>query len=338
MKKVFSILMVALLMLSLAACGSTASSTKKTASKTDQVKITMRISHAKPTDDSFQKWAEKFSAELKKQVGDKVKVEIYPNSQLGSETQMLDNMKSGTLEAAIVGRHGEIDPRLDVINLPYIFKDSATFDKILRSNGPLEKKFNQMLSDKGFVNLGWGEIGNRDITSNKPIRHVADLKGIAIRVPNTATLVAAFKALGANPTVVDFSELNTALRTNVVQAQENPPEIIYTNKMYEVQKYLNITEHANLPGEFLVSKKFWDTLPKDIQKAMTDAGKASSDYEVKLNRKRNADLVAELKKQGMTIVKDVDRQEFIDAVRPTYKQFEDKFGADLIQSMIDANK
>lgn len=335
MKKVLSLMLVLVFLVSLAGCGG---GNKSAAPNAPAAKISIRIAHAKPLDDSFHKWAEKFAEELKARVGDKVEVQIFPNSQLGSESQMLDSMKMGTLSAAVVGRHGEIDPKLDVINLPFIFKDTATFDKILRSGGPLEKKFNDMLLAKGFVNLGWGEIGFRSITSNKPIRHVADLQGINIRVPNTATLVTAFKAWGANPTVVDFSELNTALRTNVVQAQENPPELIYVSKLYEVQKYFNITEHANLPGQFLVSKKFWDTLPPDIQKAMIEAGKVSSDYEVKLNRQRNADLVAELEKKGMTIVRDVDREEFIKVVRPTYAQFNDKFGADLIQAMVDANK
>ncbi len=300
--------------------------------------IVLRIAHGMAPDHSYQKWLDDFTQLLKAKVGDRVEIKVFPAAQLGTETQYLENMKLGALDGAVLGRHGEVDIRLDVLNLPLIFKDAAHVDKVLRSGGPLEKHFNDILLSKGYVNLGWGELGFREITSNVPIHNVNDLQGLTIRVPNAPVLVAAFKAWGANPVALDLSEVYTGLRTGVVKAQENPPETIYKNKYYEVQKYLSMTDHSTIVNQFLISKKKWDTLPKDIQEAMLEVGRVSRDNHVKFVRQANADMVIELEKQGMTVVRDVDRSTFTAGAKAVQDQFSDKFGADVIQSIVDAGK
>lgn len=306
-----------------------------------QQQVVLRVAHSMPLEHGFHKWAEKFAEELKARVGDRVEVKIFPAAQLGSETQYLEAMKLGGLDGAILGRHGEVDPRLDILNLPFLFKDEGHVNKILRSGGDLERRFNDMLLAKGYMNLGWGVIGFREVTSNQPIRSAGDLKGINIRIPNTPVLLAAFKSWGANPVVLDISEVYTALQTGVVHAEENPPEMIFTRKFFEVQKYITMTNHANIVSEFLLSKRIWDTLPPDLQQAIMEAGRVSRDYQVNYMVKANEDLVAELGKKGMTIIRDVDRSSFLPGAKEVQAQFATKFGGqwpDIIQSITEAGK
>src|SRR5690606_11734335 len=163
-------------------------------------------------------------------------------AQLGTETEYLESMQLGTLDGAIMGRHGQIDPRLDVLNLPMIFSGDAHVDAVLHSDSEIRKQLEDILYEKGFKVLAWGELGFRHITTNgKEVRTAADLQGIDIRVPNVQPWLTAFRAWGANPTPLPFEEVYSALQQGVMSAQENPPENIFTSKFYEVQKTMSLT-------------------------------------------------------------------------------------------------
>ena len=299
--------------------------------------VVMRMAHAMPTTHGYHIWAEKFREELKKLVGDKVDVKIFPNAQLGKETEYIEGMKLGTIDGTIFGRHGQIDPRLDVLNLPMIYRDDAHVDAVLRRNNPVQKQLDQIMYDKGIKVLGWGELGFRHITTrNTPINKASDLKGVDIRVPNVEPWLVAFRAWGANPTPIDFSELYSALQQGVVKAQENPPEIIFTSKLYEVQKYISLTSHANIPSQMVLSRSYWEKLPKDLQDAVMKAASISRDEQVRLAREANVKLVDELAKKGMTVVSDVDRASFEAGAMESYSKFEDKIGKDLIKAVREA--
>lgn len=299
--------------------------------------VVMRMAHAMPTTHGYHIWAEKFREELKKLIGDKVDVKIFPNAQLGKETEYIEGMKLGTIDGTVFGRHGQIDPRLDVLNLPMIYRDDAHVDAVLRRNNPVQHQLDQIMYDKGIKVLGWGELGFRHITTrNTPINKASDLKGVDIRVPNVEPWLVAFRAWGANPTPIDFSELYSALQQGVVKAQENPPEIIFTSKLYEVQKYISLTSHANIPSQMVLSRSYWEKLPKDLQEAVMKAASISRDEQVRLAREANVKLVDELAKKGMTVVRDVDRASFEAGAMESYAKFEDKIGKDLIKAVREA--
>ncbi len=299
--------------------------------------VVMRIAHAMPTTHGYHIWAEKFRDELNKLVGNRVDVKVFPNAQLGKETEYIEGMKLGTIDGTVFGRHGQIDPRLDVLNLPMIYRDDAHVDAVLRRNNPVQQQIDQIMYDKGIKVLGWGELGFRHITTrNTPVNKASDLKGVDIRVPNVEPWLVAFRAWGANPTPIDFSELYSALQQGVVKAQENPPEIIFTSKLFEVQKYLNLTSHANIPSEMVLGRAYWEKLPKDLQEAVMKAASISRDEQVRLAREANAKLVDELAKKGMTVVRDVDRASFEAGAMESYVKFEDKIGKDLIKAVREA--
>lgn len=302
-----------------------------------QQPVVMRIAHAMPTTHGYHIWAEKFRDELKKTAGNRIDVRIFPNAQLGKETEYIEGMKLGTIDGSIFGRHGQIDPRLDVLNLPMIYRDDAHVDAVLRRNSPVQAQIDQIMYDKGFKVLGWGELGFRHVTTRAtPVRSAADMKGLDIRVPNVEPWLVAFRAWGANPTPIDFAELYSALQQGVVKAQENPPEIISTSKLFEVQKFMSLTSHANIPSQMVLSRAYWEKLPKDLQDAVAKAAAASRDEQVRLSREANARLVDELGKKGMTIVRDVDRKSFEAGALESYAKFEDKIGKDLIRAVREA--
>jgi tripartite ATP-independent transporter DctP family solute receptor len=207
----------------------------------------------------------------------------------------------------------------------------------MRQNRPIQKELEEIMMERGYKVLGWGELGFRNITTkDRPIRKAEDLKGLDIRVPNVPSWLAAFKAWGANPTPMDFAELYSALQQGVVKAQENPPEIIYNSKFYEVQKYLNLTGHANIPCEFTLSAKFWEKLPNDLQEAIMKAATISRDVHVEHVRAANDKLVDVLEEQGMIIVRDIDKASFTSGAEVSYKENEAKIGKDLIEKVRNA--
>jgi tripartite ATP-independent transporter DctP family solute receptor len=302
-----------------------------------QQTVTLRIAHAMPTTHGYHIWAEKFRDELKKTVGKRIDVRIFPTAQLGKETEYIEGLKLGTIDGAIFGRHGQIDPRLDVLNLPMIYRDDAHVDAVLRRDSPVQAQIDQIMYDRGFKVLGWGELGFRHVTTRStPVHSAADMKGLDIRVPNVEPWLVAFRAWGANPTPIDFAELYSALQQGVVKAQENPPEIIMTSKLYEVQKFMSLTSHANIPSQMVLSRASWEKLPKDLQDAVMKAARVSRDEQVRLSREANAKLVDELAKRGMTIVRDVDRKSFEAGAQEAYTKFEDKIGRDLIRAVREA--
>jgi len=299
--------------------------------------MVMRIGHAMPTAHGYHIWAEKFKEELAKTMKDRVDVQIFPNGQLGKETEYLEGMRMGTLDASILGRHGQVDIRLEVLNFPMIYRDQKHQDVILRQNSKLQQDLDNIFYEKGYKCLGWGVLGDRHVTTkDRAVRKASDLKGLDIRIPNVPVFLAAFKAWGANPTPLDFTEVYSALQQGVIKAQENPPEIIYTSRFYEVQKYLCLTAHSDMPCQFLVGRNYWEKLPKDVQEAMMKAATTARDYHVKVVREANAKLVDELEKKGMIIIRDVDRKSFVPGAEEAYRQFEDKIGKDLIRRVQEA--
>lgn len=267
-------------------------------------KIVVKIAHASSEDSATQVVCEAFSSKVSELIGDKVEVKIYPNATLGSEAEMVEALQMGTLDAGTFGRHSAIDSRLDVLNLPFLFESEEQAAKVLRgSEGEdVRSMINDIMLEKDIMTLGWYETGFREITSNKKIETIDDLKGLLIRTPSTETLIKSFTTWGASPTAVDLSELYTSLQSGVVDAQENPYQLIDTNKLYEVQKFLCVTNHLTIPNQLVFSKKVWEGYPEDVQKALLEAGAYACDAGANYNIEKNNSLLASLESK-MTVTK-----------------------------------
>ena len=254
-------------------------------------------------EDSNQGRATKlFAQEVEKASGGKMKIRAIGAAALGSDVQMQQALIGGAQEmmvgstATLVG----ITKEMALWDTPFLFSTAQEADTVL--DGPIGQKVMDKLQEKGLVGLAYWENGFRNLTNSKrPVTKLEDLDGVKLRVMQNEVYLDSFKLMGANAIPLPFSELFSALETKTVDGQENPYNTILSSKFYEVQKYLSVTNHVYSPWIMTVSKKWWDQLSKDEQKVLSDAAKASRDFERKDTREEAAKAVADLKAKGMAV-------------------------------------
>ncbi|WP_422443630.1 TRAP transporter substrate-binding protein [Thermoanaerobacterium sp. DL9XJH110] len=346
LKKILAILLVSLLSLSLlAGCGggkqqseSTQTDQNSQSGGESQDQISIRVGHVLAPTHPYQLGLEKFAELVSQKTNGKVKVEVFHSSQLGNERDMVEGLQLGTLEMTLVSTAplSSFTKKFFVFDLPFIFKDTASARAVV--DGPVGTQLLDSLKDQGIIGLTYFENGFRHVTNNKkPIEKPEDLKGMKIRTMENPVHMATFKVLGADPTPMAFGELFTALQQGTIDGQENPLPIIETSKFYEVQKYLSLTGHFYAPAPLLISRSFFESLSPDVQNAIKEAAVEAGDYERKLLDDMNAKLENELQQKGMKINKP-DKEAFVNAVQPVYKQFEGDITPELIKQVIDAQK
>ncbi|MDK2879425.1 MAG: hypothetical protein PWR06_2141 [Thermoanaerobacteraceae bacterium] len=346
LKKILAIFLVSLLSLSvLAGCGgrkqqaeSTQTNQNSQSGSKSKDQISIRVGHVLAPTHPYQLGLEKFAELVSQKTNGKVKVEVFHSSQLGNERDMVEGLQLGTLEMTLVSTAplSSFTKKFFVFDLPFIFKDTASARAVV--DGPVGTQLLDSLKDQGIIGLTYFENGFRHVTNNaKPIEKPEDLKGMKIRTMENPVHMATFKVMGADPTPMAFGELFTALQQGTIDGQENPLPVIDTSKFYEVQKYLSLTGHFYAPAPLLISKSFFESLSPDVQNAIKEAAVEARDYERKLLDDLNAKLEDELQKKGMKINKP-DKEAFINAVQPVYKQFEGDITPELIKQVIDAQK
>ena len=263
----------------------------------------------------------------------RIKVELYPNAQLGGDREMIESVQMGTLTMAMPATSAlaGFEKRFQVLDLPFLFKDKKSAYSAL--DGELGKKLDGMLPKHGFVNLGYFENGFRHITNNrKPVKTPADLKGLKIRTMENPMHIATFKLLGANPTPMNFGELYTALQQKTVDGQENPIAIVWDGKFYEVQKYYSLTGHFFSVVMLLANKDFMDKLPKDLHGIVVKAAKDFYMADRKMVDAEETALLNKMKEKGLKVntLSAKEKEEFVRLTKPVYDQFKDQLGADII--------
>ena len=204
------------------------------------------------------------------------------------------------------------------------------------TEGPIGKSLLGKLDSKGIVGLSFWDNGFKIMSANKPIHLPADLKGQKLRIQSSKVLDAQMRALGANPQVLAFSEVYQALQTGVVDGTENPPSNLYTQKMFEVQKHVTLTQHGYLGYAVIVNKKFWDGLPADIRAELENAMKQATKYANAIAQQENDNALEAVKKSGKSTVytlTDAEKAEWRKALLPVQKEMEARIGKDLIGSV-----
>ena len=263
----------------------------------------------------------------------KIKVELYPNGQLGSDRELCEGVQMGTIQMVVSSTSAlaGFDKRIQVLDLPYLFTTrKAAFDAV---DGELGQKLNTYLSKKGFEVLGYQENGFRHVTNSKrPIKTPADLKGLKIRTMENPMHIAFFKELGANPTPMSWGELYTALQQGTVDAEENPYAMIDDGKFYEVQKYVSETGHVFSYEILIANKKFMDKLPADLRKVVVDAAHKAIMTQRASLEKEEAAFKAKVTKAGLTANELTPEQKkpFVDATKKVYAQFENELGKEIM--------
>ena len=319
-KVVLGVLLIGF-MLALTACGGAQTSNSNSSAEGTEAenneKIVLRLAHEDPPDNQWGMGALHFAELVKEKTDGKVEIQIFDNGQLGHGIDNVQQLQSGTLEMTLAGSDiGLVDNFFKIFDLPYIFRDREHVKKVFA--GPIADEFGGILEKHGLVCLSFWENGFRQITNNERAVVVpADLSGMKIRVPETDVRVATFKGYGANPTAMAFSELYTALQQGVVDAQENPLGNIWGDKLFEVQKYISLSNHVFTPIVVLISKSSWDNLSTDVQTALKEAAVETGPWQMDWIAGQEDGWLDDMRNFGCEI-NEVDSAAFIEASKPVW--------------------
>lgn len=271
--------------------------------------------------------AKGFEEELNRLAPGRFKVQHYPSGALGGEREMVESVQLGTLEMAITGTAviGNFVPEMQVMDLPFLFRDAAHARATL--DGPVGNELLAKFKQRNLVGLTFGEIGFRHLTDSKrPIKSPDDLKGLKIRTMENQVHIAAFRALGALPTPMSWTEVMTALQQGTIDGQENPISILVSTKLWQVQKYVTLSRHVFTPISFTMSSAFFGKLSSADQEIIRKAAVTGRTANRRYVDQVEESGVEELRKNGMQITAAVDTAEFEKRLAPVYKQYGDRFG------------
>jgi len=270
---------------------------------------------------------------LEERTDGKFRIETYPDSQLGSERELIEGVQMGTIELTVVSTAplaGFSDAFL-VTDLPFIFEDKPHAYRVL--DGEIGQSIFDQLEGTGIVGLAFWENGFRNITnSQRPIEVPEDMEGLKIRTMENQIHMDSFRQVGADPTPMAFGELFTALQQGTVDGQENPLPIISVSRFSEVQEHLALTGHFYAPAPLLISGAFWDTLTEEEQEIFQQAAIEATEIQRGMIQEMDDRLVDELAEEGMQITRP-DVAPWQEAMAPVYEQWEDTIGAELIQQI-----
>jgi C4-dicarboxylate-binding protein DctP len=305
-----------------------------------QAPIVIKFSHVVAPDTPKGKGAQRFKELAEQRTNGRVKVELYPNSQLYKDKEELEALQLGSVQmlAPSLAKFGPLGVKeFEVFDLPYLFKDTGPFRAA--TDGPLGADLFRRLEPKGIKGLGYWDNGFHIMSANKPLHNVADFKGLKMRIQSSKVLDAQMRALGAIPQVMAFSELYQALQSGVVDGTEGVPSNFYTQKIFEVQKHMTLSNHGHLAYALIVNKKFWDGLPADIRTQLEGAVKDSTTYANAIATTENAAALQSIKASGKTTVytpTPAETLEWKKALMPVHKEMESRVGKATVEAAYKA--
>jgi C4-dicarboxylate-binding protein DctP len=296
--------------------------------------IVIKFSHVTTPDTPKGRSADKFKELAEAKTSGRVKVEVYPNSQIYKDKEELEALQLGAVQmlAPSLAKFGPLGVKeFEVFDLPYIFPDKAALKRVLE--GPVGGQLFDKLKERGFVGLAYWDNGFKDMTANRPLRKPEDFRGLKMRIQSSKVLDAQMRALGAIPQVLAFSEVYQAMQTGVVDGSENTPSNIYTQKMFEVQKYLTVSQHGYIGYGVITNQKFWEGLPADIREKLQEAMQEATAYNNEIAQKDNDDALAAIKASGRTEIlylSPAEKAQWQKALLPVHQEMESRIGAALI--------
>ncbi len=298
---------------------------------------TLRFGYEAPRSDTQHIAAKKFNDLLKEKTGGELKLSLFPDSTLGNSQTMISAVRGGTIDIEMSGspNFSGLEPKLNVIDIPFIFKNREHAYAVL--DGEIGQSLLKDLETQGLKGLAFWEVGFRSFTNSKhPVNTPDDIKGLKVRTNQNPMYIQAFTLLGANPVPMPLSELYTALETKAVDAQEHPIGILWSAKLYEVQKYLSLTNHGYTPLIVVMNKAKFDGLSPELQKAILESAQEAGKYQRQLNLDNEKEIIGKLQKAGVEVVEQVDTKPFKDIIEADVrKAFIEKNGDELVKQ-IDA--
>jgi C4-dicarboxylate-binding protein DctP len=288
--------------------------------------IVIKFSHVVAQHTPKGQAADYFKKIAEERTKGRVKVEVYPNSQLYKDKEEMEALQLGAVQmlAPSLAKFAPLGVKeFELFDLPFIFDNYQELHKV--TQGPIGAKLLKKLESRGILGLSYWDNGFKVMSANKPLRSPADFRGQKMRIQSSKVLDAQMRSMGANPQVLAFSEVYQALQTGVVDGTENPPSNLYTQKMHEVQKYVTLSDHGYLGYAVIVNKKYWNALPADIRKILEGAMKDATKYANDIAKKDNDEALAAVKKSGRSQLISLTPQE-----RAAWKKAMDKAHKDQI--------
>ncbi len=305
-----------------------------------QEPIVIKFSHVVAPDTPKGKGAQKFKELAEQYTGGKVKVEVYPNSQLYKDKEELEALQLGAVQmlAPSLAKFGPLGvQQFELFDLPMLFRDRNDLRKV--TEGELGKHLLSLLEPKGIKGLAYWDNGFKIMSANSPVIVPDDFLGLKMRIQSSKILEAQMEALGAVPQVMAFSEVYQALQTGVVDGTENPPSNMYTQKMNEVQKHATVSRHGYLGYAVIVNKQFWDGLPEDVRANLEKAMAEATVYANGIAEEENDKSLQAMKDAGTTEFHDMteeERAEWYEVLKPVHEKMADRIGPELIQQAYQA--
>jgi len=303
--------------------------------------IVIKFSHVVAENTPKGQMANKFKQLVEERLAGKVKVEVYPNSQLFGDNKVLEAMLLGDVQMAApsLSKFKKYTKKLQVFDLPFLFNDMAAVDRF--QQGPAGQKLLMSMKKKGLVGLGYLHNGMKQLSASTPLRIPADAKNLKFRIMASDVLAAQFEAVGAVPLKKPFSEVFTLLQTKAIDGQENTWSNIYSKKFFEVQPYITESNHGVLDYMVVTSSEFWMGLPDDIRAEV----KKALDEAIALGNKVAAEKavadkqrIIDSKRSEVIQLTQAERAQWVEVMKPVWKKFESQIGADLIDAAYNSNK
>jgi TRAP-type transport system periplasmic protein len=288
--------------------------------------IELKFGHVGAPGSLFALSAEEFAARANKSLAGKAKVLVFGSSQLGSDSELLQKLKLGTVDLALPSTvMSSVVDEFGLFEMPYLVRDRNHMQRIEKEL--FWTKLEPPVEKKGYNIIAVWENGFRHITNNKrPINVPADLQGIKLRTPKGKWRVKMFQAYGANPTPLAFSEVFTALQTGTMDGQENPYAQIYSGKFHEVQKFLSITGHVYTPAYVTVGAQKWAKLPNDVRTTLEKIARESQAFVYATAEREEVELLDKIKAAGVK-VNTADKDAFIKASSGIYDEYSKEVSA-----------
>jgi len=302
-----------------------------------QQPVVIKFSHVVTADAPKGKAAEYFKKLAEERTKGAVKVEVYPNSSLFKDGEEVEALQLGSVQmlAPTPGKFGPMGFReFEVLDLPFLFDNIEEEHKV--TQGTIGKRMLKLLDTKGITGLAFWDNGFKEMTSNKPIRKVEDFKGQKIRIQSSKVIDAQMRALGAIPQVMGFGELYQALQTGVVDGQENPTSNVYQSKLYEVQKYLVMSDHGYHGYAVIVNKKFWDGLAPNVRATLEGAMNEATDYFNRIAKQENDEALEAIRRSGRTeviVLTPEERRAWKKATAKVHAEMGPRIGKELVDSI-----
>jgi C4-dicarboxylate-binding protein DctP len=303
--------------------------------------LIIKFSHVVSPDAPKGKAALLFKQLAEKYTDGKVTVEVYPNSSLYKDKEELEALQLGSVHllAPSISKFGPLGVKeFDVFDLPFLMTDDEHARQMMAS--PMMAELNKKLEDKGVKPLAYWDNGAHVYTANKPLIIPDDFQGMKMRIQGGKVLDAVARQLGAIPQIIAFGELYQALQTGVVDGEDNVPSNIYTQKFYDVQKYLTVSHHGRLTYSLITNAKFWDALPADVRPGLDRAVQESTKFFDDTAAHDNAAALDQIKATGKMefhVLTDQEKKAWIAKLMPVHQEMQGRFGKDFIERIYKAS-